>query len=543
MEKLEWERLKEVPLDKIEKNEDLTKWLRLEHGKQALRPIQNEMLWQAIERKGLLGFVACGEGKTLVSLLLPSVLRAKKPLLLLPAFMIPQHLADRASYGLHWSLAPMKVLSYETLSSPKRIDELDDYEPDLIICDEAHSLRNKKSARVRRLDKYLVNNPAVHFCALSGTLCARSLEDYAHLSAWALKVYSPLPRLASIVQEWALSIEENVPSKRVNSIFDGVPSKEKLHIRLRKSKGIVITKSQEVGASLVIHKHKVDIPKELKQAINYAMQTGDIISATSEILDEAMLTSLLDSSALWSPKDSFILRVWGQIACGFIYTWDWQGRQVNQDWIEAKRAWNRKAFSILESGQFDSISLISQYAQGDKAPKPLKEAWEHWQAFKDIEPPLTKELWLSDYLVQYVKDWLGKQDAPAIIWVQHSALARKMQEILGIPYYGAGDIDAQRLEANKHQAHNCIMSLSAHGTGKNLQAWSNQFLVHPLAHPSTWEQLLARTHRPGQNADEVHFHTIASGIFGKAFYKALKDAQYIIDTTGQNQRLIYSTKV
>jgi len=172
MEKLEWERLKEVPLDKSEKNEDLTKWLRLQHGKQALRPIQNEMLWQAIERKGLLGFVACGEGKTLVSLLLPSVLRAKKPLLLLPAFMIPQHLADRASYGLHWSLAPMKVLSYETLSSPKRIDELDDYEPDLIICDEAHSLRNKKSARVRRLDKYLVNNPAVHFCALSGTLCA-----------------------------------------------------------------------------------------------------------------------------------------------------------------------------------------------------------------------------------------------------------------------------------------------------------------------------------------------------------------------------------
>jgi len=64
-----------------------------------------------------------------------------------------------------------------------------------------------------------------------------------------------------------------------------------------------------------------------------------------------------------------------------------------------------------------------------------------------------------------------------------------------------------------------------------------------LAHPSTWEQLLARTHRPGQNADEVHFHTIASGIFGKAFYKALKDAQYIIDTTGQNQRLIYSTKI
>jgi hypothetical protein len=87
------------------------------------------------------------------------------------------------------------------------------------------------------------------------------------------------------------------------------------------------------------------------------------------------------------------------------------------------------------------------------------------------------------------------------------------------------------------------MSLSAHGTGKNLQAWSNQVLIHPLAHPSTWEQLLARTHRPGQQEDEVKFHVISGGLFGKAFYNAIKDAQYIQDTTGQNQRLIYATKI
>jgi len=115
----EWERLRLVPLDKIEHKQDLTKYLKRPEGKQQLRPIQNEMLWQAIDRRGLLGFVACGEGKTLVSMLLPSVLRSNRPLLLLPAFMITQHKSDRSSYGLHWDLKEMKVLSYETLSSPK----------------------------------------------------------------------------------------------------------------------------------------------------------------------------------------------------------------------------------------------------------------------------------------------------------------------------------------------------------------------------------------------------------------------------------------
>lgn len=543
LDSLEWGRLKEVPLDKIEHDQDLTKYLKTEQGKQKLRPIQNEMLWQAIDRKGLLGFVACGEGKTLVSLLLPSVLRAERPLLLLPAFMITQHLADREAYGAHWQLKEMKVLSYETLSSPKQIEALDTYKPDLIICDEAHSLKNRKSARVRRLDKYLVQNVNTHFCALSGTLCARSLSDYAHLSAWSLKVYSPLPRLPSIVEEWSLCIEEHVYSKPVYSVFGAKPTREALQTRLRSSKGIVITKSQEVGASLIIHKHKVDTPKSLTSAIQDALRTGDIISSTSEILDPLMLEHLMKSSDLWTPKDSFLLRVWGQLSCGFIYTWDWGNREVNKEWIEARRNWGRVAFQMLENSSFDSISHIATFAQSKQAPAKLRDAWYTWQSMQHIEPPSTREIWIDDYLIKFASYWLGQQDRPSIIWVQYTALANKLKEKLNIPYYGAGDQDAQLLEQNKHIAHNCIMSLSAHGTGKNLQAWSNQVLIHPLAHPSTWEQLLARTHRPGQQEDEVKFHVISGGLFGKAFYNAIKDAQYIQDTTGQNQRLIYATKI
>ena len=536
----EWERLKLVPLDKIEHTNDLTKYLKKPEGKQQLRPIQNEMLWQAIDRKGLLGFVACGEGKTLVSMLLPTVLRAERPLLLLPAFMITQHLSDRESYGLHWDLKAMKVLSYETLSSPKRLKELEDYAPDLIICDEAHCLRNLKSARVRRLDNYMLKFTPM-FCALSGTLVARSISDYSHLASWALGVYSPIPRVAQIVQEWCLSIEDGLPSKLVSDIVKG-GSKDEYLKRLQRSKGIVITKSQEVGASLVLNKEKITMPNSLKKSIAIAMSTNDIVSATNEILDTDQLEAMFQSSDLWTPKDAFLLRVWGQISCGFVYTWDWENREVDSEWIEYKRAWGRSAFQMLERSSIDSISLISQYAETPQAPKGLAIAWQNWKRVKDREPPKTKAIWLDEYLIEYVKKWTIEQAEPVLIWCAYAALAHKLKEALNCELYGAGDEDAKRLDTNKHIAHTAIMSIQAHGTGKNLQSWHNQIIVHPLAHPSTWEQLLARTHRPGQMADEVHMSILNMGLFAKSFNKALRDAQYIQDTTGQKQRLIYATK-
>ena len=65
---------------------------------QTLRPIQGLMLAQAERAGGLVALAACGEGKTLASLLLPAVLGAKRAIILLPAAMRAQYLGDRESY-------------------------------------------------------------------------------------------------------------------------------------------------------------------------------------------------------------------------------------------------------------------------------------------------------------------------------------------------------------------------------------------------------------------------------------------------------------
>jgi hypothetical protein len=59
---------------------------------------------------------------------------------------------------------------------------------------------------------------------------------------------------------------------------------------------------------------------------------------------------------------------------------------------------------------------------------------------------------------------------------------------------------------------------------------------------TVWEQLLGRTHRPGQEADEVTFdvyrHTIE---LRAAMTKAVRDAHYQQDTTGNRQKLLAAT--
>ena len=104
----------------------------------------------------------------------------------------------------------------------------------------------------------------------------------------------------------------------------------------------------------------------------------------------------------------------------------------------------------------------------------------------------------------------------------------------GIPVYGAGHYPPEK-------GPTCAMSIRAHGVGKNLQhGWSNQLVVEPPSSGNVWEQLLGRTHRPGQQADTVrvtvYTHTPA---FRDAVLKAKKDAHYIQDTTGSRQKLLY----
>ncbi|NOK09602.1 hypothetical protein [Corallococcus exercitus] len=86
-----------------------------------------------------------------------------------------------------------------------------------------------------------------------------------------------------------------------------------------------------------------------------------------------------------------------------------------------------------------------------------------------------------------------------------------------------------------------VASLRAHGTGKNLTAFSRMLFVNTPADGAAWEQAIGRCHRQGQLADEVEveLYQHTAELVG-AFEKARDFARFIGETEGTPQKLCFA---
>ena len=99
-------------------------------------------------------------------------------------------------------------------------------------------------------------------------------------------------------------------------------------------------------------------------------------------------------------------------------------------------------------------------------------------------------------------------DRWAVVTVLLTAFGRAVAEAGDFPFYGAGDVAAAGI-LQENGKRTVVASIKAHGTGRNLQAFCRNLVANPPSDGATWEQLLGRTHRQGQEADEV---TVASEV-------------------------------
>ena len=131
---------------------------------------------------------------------------------------------------------------------------------------------------------------------------------------------------------------------------------------------------------------------------------------------------------------------------------------------------------------------------------------------------------------------------PGIVWTSHSFFARKLAEITGASYYGAEGLTDDGLkfieDASPRDA--VIASIKANREGRNLQRlWNRNLVVSPPDGADAWQQLIARTHRPGQEADEVTVDVLLGcREHANAWRKATAGAYAIRDTVGAEQKLL-----
>ena len=81
--------------------------------------------------------------------------------------------------------------------------------------------------------------------------------------------------------------------------------------------------------------------------------------------------------------------------------------------------------------------------------------------------------------------------------------------------------------------------MAANSTGQNLQMFSSNLIISCPSGPATMEQLIGRTHRDGQEADEVSVDILLGCVeHYEAFTRALDGAKAAADVLGHDQKLL-----
>lgn len=531
----------------------------------SLKPLQAWALEEASQVGGLLAALPVGAGKAGIGLLAASAIPGvKTAILFVPPNLKHQMIGrDYDQWWAHFRVpnlhngnflvpgqATLHIISYSELSNAKSTDLLRHINPDLIVLDEAHSISRRDASRTKRVLRYWSKdgNPNCKVVAMSGTMTSKSLKDYSHIAAQALKEGSPVPLHWPTVEEWAAVLDSS-PNPRPPGALQvlGANVREGFNRRMQATRGYVWSDQQSAPNALYLDERKPKCPPEV----------------------EAALKSVRDS---WTRPDGEelveaieVARVLRQIAAGFYFRWVFPRKEpvpVIERWLEVRKAFNKELRERLKTGRehMDSPLLLRQAAhrwfegythEGKQYPPACRSGplptwhsmhYQTWLEVKDTVQPETRAVWLSEFLVKDAAEWASKHKG--ILWFENPELGYAVAKAANLPYFGGGDEASRTILAEKGDR-SIVASIMAHGTGKNLQhAFSRNLVMQTPASGKTIEQLLGRTHRQGQPEDEVWatFYTHTPEMQG-ALDTAKFDARYVQETMGTEQKILVGTWV
>ncbi len=503
----------------------LTDKYKTPHGTMTLFDLQARILAEAHQAKGCYISAAVGAGKTLPTALFPHVLKAKRPLLLVPAALKDKTQRDYLALREHWQIQqPYPVLSYELIQHKHSRKILAEFRPDLIVADEAHNLRNMASARARRFLEYFQDNPDTQFCALTGSPTRLSILDYWHILIVAIKEGAPIPYDRSVAEAWGNALDSDVMIRRspgaLSTLCNGSETGDRLtkarqgfRRRMANAWGVVCTtessSDQPIRFDLI---RKVSIPGVVADAIEAVETLGE--TPNGDILEEQI--------QVWSQQR--------ELACGFFYYWD---PPPPDEWLAARRSWNQFVRLELQAAKpWDSPALVAEAF-------PNHPRLKAWLSVKDLyDPNLHRtERWLSTYLLE---DTIRRVKSPTLVWVDQVEVGRKLSELSGWPYYGSGRQASIDLEAETGDR-TVIVSIHAHSAGHNLQMYNRNLYLTIAQGSDAWEQSIGRTHRTGQTREVYTTAYTHFDFLEHSLAKAIESAKYVYDTTGQEQKLLIAS--
>jgi len=532
----------------------LSRALRTEIGQQSLRPVQAAALREIHNLRGGFLPIRVGGGKTLISLLTAVVLGAQRPVLFVPAALREKTKIEARRLAYHWQISlGIRIFSYEQLSraKPGWLETCcDGLAPDCIIADECHKLKSTNAGCTKAMRSFMRRHTRdkgadlhVPFVAMSGSITARGIKDYRHLLVWCLGEHSPVPRDAFEAMIWGLAIDEKVDpdqradpgpledlltdALRLEADLEGKDALERARIayglRLVHSYGVITTKEDIPKVGLTINAVHVEAPPRIREALQAMRDTW------CSPIDEWPFESTIE---LWQHANEMA-------GGGFCHVWD---PRPPRPWLERRKEWAkfcREALKEHKNRYHIPLHIIQAIGRGELDDGGVLAAW------REIKPsfePNTVAVPIDDTTLAYACEWLREHKNEGLVWVSHRYTGRRLSEMSGIPYYHA-KAENDRGELVDLCKTSAIVSVHSCREGRNLQRWNANLVLVPPTVGSWWEQLLGRTHRDGQEADEVtcDIPLMITEQY-EALAQAIRDAEYTQHTTKLPQKLVYAVK-
>ncbi len=353
--------------------------------------------------------------------------------------------------------------------------------------------------------------------------------------------------------------------------FDVSGIRKAYKLRLNHCPGVVSTADSGVGTTLIIKNNVIERPTNDEIARLNKIEAGVLASVTpnGDPIDHAM------------NKFSWFY----QLSCGFYYRQYWPTPETVGI---RKNLTVSKAQEIIEGSQkvhvahklytsalqkwfgesrhrvgLDTPFLVGNSMRKHGAQFVGQKLYNEWMQWKELEKEMGDDLIerdsepvrISDYKIDAAVKWAVKlkQDskhAGAIIWYYYNEIGvwttEKLEKALNelgmrgqVVHCPAGDEYNRVIIDPKNATKIVVASLKAHGTGKNLQHFQDQWFLQWPRNCGEAEQVLARTHRPGQKADELVVNLSNSSEFDhRNFAACIRDATYVQQSTGARQKLL-----
>lgn len=518
---------------------ELTPRFRRPGSSATLRPWQAQCLHEVATVRGLVAWLPVGQGKTLVSELIPAACgMAGLPAVL---FVKGRTLADKAFHERRelradWILPdpPPAVVTIESMARESASDWFDRVRPRVIIVDEADDTANVGAAFMRRLTRYLMQaeerGEEVIVVFLTGTPTRSSIMTFWHHLVLALGMGAPMPMTEPEAADWASVIDEfgATASPRAGykarlPLGPGVlgvtheAARAWFAQRLRETPGLVrVDEDSAPGVPLTVRQMYAREDAKLDAAYETFLKSGELPGGAEIVTD---------------PLSRY--RIDAQLGTGFYMRF--RDPQPPDAWKEARSlAAKFVRFAIEESTHTaDPIDTEAQVYRRHADAWQLQE----WIAIEPTYTPHPEVHWLSTATIQTAVAWLAEGDrpevrakyGPSIVWCGSREFLAALRTATGLFAYGAQGRDIVQKERSilsADRARSLIASWHANKKGLNLQPWGRMLITHPPPSAKWLEQIIGRGHRAGRTQG-VHVDVLmGSGGTCDLFDRVFQEARF-----------------